>query len=1214
MKKILLLLSITAFLLQTGVAQNGIIPLKSEKASLQVKQQKNEADFRLTVSHTAIKSLSVNTKKGKFDEISITGASYIGKPGMPKLPAYTKLIEVPEGAEIVLKVKSFDSREYKLEAFGIENPIMPVQPSIRKDQDPEKLKFHYLKDAYTSKNFTDYEIVSADPIGSMRGIRIAKLSIAPVNYNPDKGTIKVYNNIEIEVSFKNTDKKLTQDARRKAYSPYFEPVYSKLINHKNMADDHPDLTKYPVKMLILSDRMFEEALQPYIDWKTKKGFEVIVNYTDEGYESVSEIKNWIQTHYESSGPDDPAPSFCLLVGDTDQIPASQVANQSNQKTDLYYFSQDGDYFPEMYYGRFSANNLEQLQPQIDKTLYYEQYQFSDPTFLDDVTLIAGVDAEWNPNVGQPTVQYGTDNYFNSSFGFVNVNDYLDSYAGCYDNERIAVSLINYTAHCNQGGWGNPSFSVSNAHNTVNQGQYPLAVGNCCLSADFGFSSECIGEAWVRAENGAVAYIGSSPNTFWFEDFYWAVGAFPIEGDNDGYVPTTEETSMGVYDAMFLSDYTSVGATIFLGNLAVTEADVGSYIPEYYWEAYNALGDPSLVSYKTQGSDNKVSHASKIIIGIESFEISAESGSYAAVSKDGILHGAALVGESGTAVLSIKPIPEAGDVDIVVTKPQYKPYINSIPASPADGPYIITESYTDEIVYNQSTDLNIALKNIGSDPATDVQVNISSPDANAQITNPSHNYGDIAADEISSASPSGTFTLSIPNNLENGREIPIEINISDDQSNSWLYTKNIRVKAPKTSSSEVFVTNDDNENFQLDPGESADINFTVTNTGDAGADFSSELSVSNDPNAYLSLGETSTEPVFISAGQSYDFSFPNATAASETPEGTKIGLALTVLSGESAQYSSTLSREIIIGTTPEYLISNQGAYNVCTGVFLDSGGADNNYSDDENNSLTFYPLQAGQMISLNFEEFSIEPNNNNGGCYDQLSVYNGENASAPLIGEFCGNSVPELLQNISASNPEGALTFKFTSDGSVTESGWQAEISCKNAYTVNFVVSDGKQPIENAEIEFTNRIFTTDADGLSTFDLVAEGTQKYTVRAEGMQEAAGTLNVLQNETEYVTLSVSNSAALENNTFEIVPNPSSGLTQIKSSVRGNLHIRIFNITGQLVYEDKQENFSGTYSKSIDLSHLSPGMYPVRIQSQGKVYHQKLMIANSSRFHIF
>ncbi len=73
---------------------------------------------------------------------------------------------------------------------------------------------------------------------------------------------------------------------------------------------------------------------------------------------------------------DPAPSFVLFVGDTGQIP-SEIGSSTNKVTDLYYCSVDGDMFPEMYYGRFSATTVPQLETQVDRTIEYEQYQFPD---------------------------------------------------------------------------------------------------------------------------------------------------------------------------------------------------------------------------------------------------------------------------------------------------------------------------------------------------------------------------------------------------------------------------------------------------------------------------------------------------------------------------------------------------------------------------------------------------------------------------------------------------------------------------------------------------------------------------------------------------------------------------------------------------------------------------------------------------------------------
>ena len=71
----------------------------------------------------------------------------------------------------------------------------------------------------------------------------------------------------------------------------------------------------------------------------------------------------------------------------------------------------GDMAPEMYYGRFSARNTAELQPQIDKTLEYEQLTMPDPSYLGEVVLIAGVDSYYAQTHGNGQINYGTNHYF-----------------------------------------------------------------------------------------------------------------------------------------------------------------------------------------------------------------------------------------------------------------------------------------------------------------------------------------------------------------------------------------------------------------------------------------------------------------------------------------------------------------------------------------------------------------------------------------------------------------------------------------------------------------------------------------------------------------------------------------------------------------------------------------------------------------------------------
>ncbi|MDD3051521.1 MAG: C25 family cysteine peptidase, partial [Candidatus Cloacimonetes bacterium] len=490
------------FLFSAMYAELREIELSEFYAEIEILEN-NSDRLQVKFSYDRFQTMEVETDLGVFNELIIPGAFSVGELGYPKLPAFNKLIEIPFGAEVDVNLISAKEKDIKLAEIGIVNRIFPVQPSLAKNIDSKNVKFEFSEKAYSQIRFPEQNPVSIEILGVMRGVRIARLTVAPVSYNPSAGELKVLNDIEVEVAFRNVNLAEQQRIKQSTWSPYFEDVYDRLLNRLNDRHDypaHPDLITYPVKYLIVSPRMFEETLEPFIEWKTKKGFQVTVGYTDTIGTTVSSIRTWIHNQYNAGTPQNPAPSFVLFVGDVAQIPASETGSSTQEVTDLYYCSVDGDMFPEMYWGRFSATTTAQLQPIITKTLYYEQYQFADPTYLDNVTLIAGADEDWNPNVGQPTIHYGTQNYFNTAHGFNDVNTYLTSYTGCYDTINSGIGFINYTAHGSTTSWHEPYLSVSNVNSLTNVNKPTFAIGNCCITGQFNVG-ECFGESWTRAANG-----------------------------------------------------------------------------------------------------------------------------------------------------------------------------------------------------------------------------------------------------------------------------------------------------------------------------------------------------------------------------------------------------------------------------------------------------------------------------------------------------------------------------------------------------------------------------------------------------------------------------------------------------------------------------------------------------------------------------------------
>ena len=679
MKKLSLLI-VLAMSTLFALAQNGRIELRSTSSAEILHSDFNS--LRATFSYGSIESIEVATERGTFSEIVIEGTFASGDIGSPELPATHELLAVPFGANPTVNVISYSTTDYRLSDYGI-GTILPHQPSLRKDQRPEDVEFVYNAAAYQTRSLATAPEASIEVQGTMRGIRIGSLVINPVSYNAATNTLRVFNDIEVEVNFEDADQAETERMLLNTYSPYFDIVYQQMFNYRQIMDvydDHPDLMAYPVHMIVVTPENYISTLQPWLNWKIQKGFDVNVVTTAQAGGNYNAIHTYVQNLYNTGVSQGNTPTFLVLVGDVAQVP--NTTGSSTQKvTDLYYGSVDGDYFPDMFYSRMSAENTNQLTAIINKILQYEQYTMPDPSYLNNVTLIAGWDSYWTSRVGAPTINYATTYYYNTAHGFTQVNSHVNQsqYAGCYNALSTGIGFVNYTAHGDNNMWYQPQFTNSNVNQLTNTNKYFLAIGNCCLSGNFGYNgSACFGEAMIRAENkAAYSYIGSCPNTYWYEDYYFGVGAT----NTFGSTPNINNTSTGIYDGIWMDNtYHTVSSIVFLGNLAVCYSHTGGYQtssnPTYYWQAYHVLGDGSIMPYRVQPQPNTVSHASTFPAGATSFLVNAQPDSYVAISQNNVLKGVALVPASGSVYVPVSGVT-AGQVRIVVTKPQRQPYIHDI---------------------------------------------------------------------------------------------------------------------------------------------------------------------------------------------------------------------------------------------------------------------------------------------------------------------------------------------------------------------------------------------------------------------------------------------------------------------------------------------------------------------------------------------------------
>ena len=788
MKKLLLFAMMS--ILSISVMAQQKIQLRSVDKAECVKSDMRS--LKASFSFSTIEAQDYQSERGTFSWLSLPNTVIGGNEGDPQIPVVNELIAVPYGAQPWVEITSYSTTDYRLEDYGMKT-LVPRQPSLRKDKNPEEVPFVYNASAYQStRGFRSEPMATVNVMGTMRGVQLGKMTIEPVSYDPVNNTIRVFNNIEVTVHFDGADAVATEKMLVDTYSPYFDVVYKQLFNERAVRDaysDHPDLYNTPVKMLVVATSAYQNttAFQNWLTWKKQKGIYVDI-YTVTSSTASSTIQTEIYSRYNTNHP-----TFLVIVGDETVVKAYKTnwscgSTYGNCINDLEYASVDGDVYHDMFMSRMSVSSTTELANLVNKILTYEKYTMSDPTYLNNSLLIAGWDSNWTNKVGKPTIQYANNNYYNSAHG-INPTVYITTGSGqtaAYNNINN-VGFMNYTAHGDIQELADPEFTNSNANSMTNNDKYLWVVANCCLTANWGNSSysPCLGETMIRAANkGAFGYIGSIPESYWYEDYYFGVGAFSYVA---GTVQTPTSTTTGMYDAAFDdTGFNTLNSMPYIGNVAVTYAHAAGYTSsvtdEYYWRAYQCLGDGSVMPYLNNPSANSVSHASTINIGATSFQVNAHPGSYVAITKNNEILGVAQANASGIANVPITGLTSAGDVMIVVTRNQRQPYITTIQAVAVNGPYITLDSYTPNIaLVNQSTNLSLTFKNVGNAATSGTTtVTLSSTNSNVTFGTRTKTFSSLAVNATTTVSG---FSFTLNNGVTLGSPVTLHY-AAVNGSNTW----------------------------------------------------------------------------------------------------------------------------------------------------------------------------------------------------------------------------------------------------------------------------------------------------------------------------------------------------------------------------------------------------------------------------------------------
>ncbi|MDY0324943.1 MAG: C25 family cysteine peptidase [Candidatus Cloacimonadaceae bacterium] len=834
MKKHLIMLVLMAMAVVL-MAQSGTIRLQNNTATSEILQSSPDG-LKVRFAIDKLDFFEVQSSQGVWTAISAKDYSSTNKVGEPKLPLLRKIISVPLGAQVQFRLSNTQTSTVSLAEKGINYPILPAQESVSKSAKPEDIPFVVNRDFYNGQLATDESVIQISELGMMRGERLFALDFVPMNYNPASKSLDVVLSTELEISFVGADHAATAELKAKTYSPAFEGAFASTIwNHQAT---RTSLLRHPMGYVIVLPANFVDAMQPFIDWKTREGYDVTIATTQAIGSTTSQIKSYMQGLWDNATAQNPAPSYLLIVGDVAQVPAFSSTTGGSHPSDLQYVRLQGsDYMPELYFGRFSATTVAQVTNQVNKTLMHEEYTMPSDDYLAKTVLIAGHDSYWAQTHGNGQIAYATTNYFNTAHG-INSNNYLypdsqNSAAAIVANVSEGRGYVNYTAHGDLYEWYSPKFSISNINNLQNQNEYSFVVGNCCLTSKFD-EGTCFAEAWLRAENkGGVIYIGGTNSTYWDEDYWWGVGA---KGNATGSAPAYNANALGIYDALFhehneaFGDWAgSAGAMVVMGNLAVAQSN--STRTNYYWEIYSIMGDPSLVPYLGIPAANAITLPETIFLGLGSQEIIADPYTHVAISMNGVLHGVGMTDASGYLNLSYTPFDEPGTAEIVATRSMRKPMIANISVIPNEGAYVTVSQIT--LVDNngiaeagETIGMELTFTNVGVMPAQNLTVSI-------QTESPWVYFNETEA-TIADISPSGQITIPsifqahIDQGTPDQHLAEFLITVTDG-ANTWSTTRMLTIYAPDVIISSVNFF-DPNNNGIFEAGETINVTLNITNVG------------------------------------------------------------------------------------------------------------------------------------------------------------------------------------------------------------------------------------------------------------------------------------------------------------------------------------------------------------------------------------------------
>ena len=573
----------------------------SESAGLEV----------LRSDHSGL-AVELSTPPSLPEEVRWGLTPWAAEPGAPVLAKAGFLLAVPASGGISITTLIPDTV-----SLGVFSPTT-MPPSTAEDasaEQPPPIRPESTYPAATVQLFRE---------GVIRGVSLARVNVIPYSWDPVTGELLCFPTVRVRLDFEGGLSAAGEPV------PGLESVLAqKLINGPLLSGlgegesipdpggpifasaEDPLLAAGGAHLMIVCGGGLEDEVEELAWMRYRQGYLTAV--VDGSGLSSQELASLVQEAYDSW---DPAPSHLLLVGDSELLPAF-YSESTGVWTDNRYACVDGDDFmADILCGRLPVT-AEEAPDAIGKLLAWETAPSTDPGFWSRALLASAFqDADGNAvedlwfcftsetlaetlsdSLGKEVIrQYirtGPSSqdplYYRPDLPATGepVPDWMpwEGTTGAITHAlNIGVFLAQHRAHGYTGYWAGPIWGLNELPYLDNADRTPIVLSINCHTGNF--LEECLAEALVAMEGGAVCAIAATGSSYSYWNDYLCYGMYMGFLGLCAEPPSTYTQPQGAYSA---------GAALLAGKLEMQASAPGCPYPddktEEQWDLYHVLGDP-----------------------------------------------------------------------------------------------------------------------------------------------------------------------------------------------------------------------------------------------------------------------------------------------------------------------------------------------------------------------------------------------------------------------------------------------------------------------------------------------------------------------------------------------------------------------------------------------------------------------------------------------